>query len=81
MWHTEPNGDLSSVMLNLRLIVRKGDEFSRFLLLERCHDSNGSYETLLESGCEDSVHAAKEKALEKGMRRTAPSGTLRRVSG
>jgi hypothetical protein len=72
MWRTEPNGDFSSTMLNLRLIVHQGDRFSRFLLLECCHDSAGFRETLLESGCEDNVHAAKEKALEKAIRRVAP---------
>lgn len=73
MWHLESNGDISSTMLNLHLIVHKGERFSRFLLLEYRYDSTGFHEMLVESGCEDNVRAAKEKALEKAIRRAAAS--------
>ena len=35
VWRTEPNGDQSAVVFNLRLLIREGDRFSRWLLLGR----------------------------------------------
>jgi hypothetical protein len=71
MWRTEPNGDLSAVMLNLRLVIHEGDGFSRFLLLGRSGNGSGKQEVLLESGCEDDVHAAKARAIRRAVSLTS----------
>jgi hypothetical protein len=71
MWHTEPNGDLTAVVLDLRLVVHEGDRYSRFLLLGRCHRDSGGQDMLLESGCEEDVQSAKSRAIEKAIRRAS----------
>ncbi len=79
MWRTEPNGDLSAIILDLRLVVHEGDSFSRFLLLSRSHDGSANHEVLLESGCEDDVDAAKARAVRRAVRLTrAPTQRSRR---
>ena len=71
VWRTEPNGDQSAVVFNLRLVIREGDRFSRWLLLGRSYDGSGSQEVPLESGCEDNVGSAKERAFERARKRKA----------
>jgi len=70
MWRTEPNGDLWTVLLDLKLVVHEGDSFSRFLLLGRSHVRGEGDEVLLESGCADDIHAAKARAVEKAIKRS-----------
>jgi hypothetical protein len=71
MWRTEPNGDLTTVVANARLVIKEGERFSWWLLLGRSFEGSGSQEVPLESGCEDNVHAAKAKAAEKARRPSA----------
>ena len=71
IWRTEPNGDLSAIMVNLRLMVHEGDRYSRFLLLSLFQDGSRNHEVLLESGCEDDVHAAKARAIQRAVSLTA----------
>jgi hypothetical protein len=71
MWRTEPNGDLATVVANARLVIKEGERFSWWLLLGRSFEGSGSQEVPLESGCEDNVHAAKAKAVEKARRPSA----------
>jgi hypothetical protein len=77
MWRTEPNGDLSAIMLNLRLVIHEGDRYSRFLLLSRSRVGSRNHEVLLESGCEDDVPAAKARAIRRAVSLTSPP-TVRR---
>jgi hypothetical protein len=77
IWRTEPNGDLSAVVLDLRLVIHQGGKFPRFLLLQGSHDRGLNSEVLLESGCEDNVRAVKARAVERAIRRAAAQGSLR----
>lgn len=70
-WRIEPNGDQSAMMPNLRIVVRDADGFTRFLLLKRPHFGGRGLETLLESGCENDVRAAKAKAVQRAVRLAA----------
>ncbi len=69
-WEAEPNGDLSTTLLCLKLVIRKATGFTRFLLLKRSRFGRRG-ETLLESGCEDNVSDAKAKAVERAMKLAA----------
>lgn len=70
-WYTQPNGDLSAVVLDLKLVVHEGEKYSRFLLLGRCHQDHEGQDVLLESGCEEDVQSAKARAIEKAIRRAS----------
>jgi hypothetical protein len=70
IWHNEPNGDLTAFLLGLKLVIHKARGFSRFLLFCRPHGGR-KHEVLLESGCEDNVPAAQEKAVRRAVKLTA----------
>ena len=59
-WHKESNGNQSAMLQGVRLVVIEAAGFARYLLLRRL-DSDGK-EILLESGSEDNVDTAMEKA-------------------
>jgi hypothetical protein len=65
MWREEPNGDLSAVLYGMRLVIRESNGFARFLLLGHPRRADGEAEVLLESGSEDDVGAAKERAAQR----------------
>jgi hypothetical protein len=52
-WHADPNGELSAVLDDLRLIIRQRDGFTRYLILQR-----GGREIMLGSGTESDVSQA-----------------------
>src|ERR1700733_13975207 len=52
-WHTDPNGELSAVVDDLRLIIRQCAGFIRYLILQR-----GMREIMLGSGTESDVSTA-----------------------
>ncbi len=65
MWREESNGDLSAMLHGMRLVVRERDGFARYLLLAGPRQEAGQSEVLLESGSEDHVDAAKERAVRR----------------
>jgi hypothetical protein len=62
-WQVEPNGDLSTTTLDVRVVIRDTGGFIRFLLLRRSHSGSREGEMLLESGSEIDVGVAKAKAV------------------
>jgi hypothetical protein len=68
VWRTEPSGDLSMVVRNLRLIIRKCSGFTRFLVLKRAAHGRRRPEAFLSSGMETNVDAAKLAAKRTATR-------------
>jgi len=66
-WHADSNGELSTTVHDLRLIIRQRDGFSRYLILQR--STHGDYpETMLGSGTESDVSKAMIAARRAAMR-------------
>jgi len=58
IWHTEPDGDLSAVVQNLKLIVRRDNAYTRYLVLRGAGQGWGHADVILASGSEYDVSAA-----------------------
>jgi len=66
-WHADPNGELSATVHGLRLIIRRCDGFSRYLILQR--SAHGNYpEIMVGSGTESDVSKAMVAARRAAMR-------------
>ncbi len=82
MWRENANGDLCAGINGLRVVIRESNGFIRFLLLGPSPGTSSEAEVLLESGSEDSVGAAKERAVERASvlpRRIKTRGHWRRT--
>ena len=75
-WQTGPNGDWSTTVRNVKLVIHNAGSFTRFLLLKRSRTERRG-EMLLESGCEENVNAAKAKAIERARKLRATSAAGR----
>jgi hypothetical protein len=63
IWVVERSGELSTMFHGLRLAVRKHSGFARFLVLAACGGRS-----ILSSGTESNVEAAKAAATRTAMR-------------
>lgn len=62
-WHADHNGELSAVVDDLRLIIRSGDGFARYLILQR-----GARDIMIGSGTESDLGkamVAAQRAAER----------------
>jgi hypothetical protein len=75
-WQTGPNGDWSTTVRNVKLVIHNAGSFVGFLLFRRPGLGRRG-ETLLESGCEENVNAAKARAIERAMKVGATSAAGR----
>jgi hypothetical protein len=68
IWHTEPDGDVSAVVQNLKLIVRKDNAYTRYLVLRGSGQGRDYADVLLASGSEYDVSAAMIAATRIAIR-------------
>ena len=75
-WQAGPNGDWFTTVRSVKLVIHNAGSFVRFLLFKRPRPGRRG-ETLLESGCEENVNAAKARAIERAMKVGATSAAGR----
>jgi hypothetical protein len=68
IWRTEPDGERSAMLRNLRLIVRSSRDCARYMILRRATDNGECPEVLLESGTESNLNAAMVAARRAATR-------------
>lgn len=67
IWDVAPNGELSARIDDLKVVIRRTTGFTRFLLMA-CQTSKAEgTELLLESGSEDDLRTAQDKAVMRAL--------------
>jgi len=57
-WHTEPDGRMSALVHNLKLVIRTFDDCARYVILQPATYGRNDLEVLLASGTEPNVSSA-----------------------